>query len=91
MSARDGMRGVSSSPKVTPPGSLIELPPSPPTTGRSLHAPSRNRLAESIRRIQTKPIEGGRIELSPGDFSTTLDRLRESHSDTWGWLQDKAR
>ncbi|KFZ20246.1 hypothetical protein V501_00258 [Pseudogymnoascus sp. VKM F-4519 (FW-2642)] len=84
MSARDGMRGVSPSPKVTPPGSLIELPPSPPSTGRSAHALSRSRLAASVRRIQTEPIEGGRIKLSPGDFSTALDYLRESDPDTWG-------
>lgn len=51
MSARDGMRGVSLSPKVTPPGSLIELPPSPPSIGRSAYAPSRSYLVVSVRWI----------------------------------------
>jgi hypothetical protein len=79
------MRNRPPSPKVTPPGSLIELPPSPPSTGR-LHE-SRGRVEAFVRLIK----RGGSIELSSGDFTTISDRLRETDLRTWGWLQDKPR
>lgn len=79
------MRGAPSSPMVTPPGSLIKLPPYPPSTGR-LDA-SRRRVEAFVRRIK----RGETIELPPGDLPTTLNRLKETDLTTWGWLQDKPR
>lgn len=85
------MIGASSSPKTTPPGSLIKLPPSPPSTG-SLHATSRRRRATALlRALKVKSVEGGIIEVAPGDFAALVKQLRESDLETLGWLEDKAR
>lgn len=85
MSERDGIKDAPPSPKLTPPGSLIELPPSPPSTGR----PDASR--RSVEALAGQIEHGGTIEFPPGDFPAKLDRLKEAHPETWGWLQDKVR
>jgi hypothetical protein len=78
------MRDALPSPKVTPPGSLI-LPPSPLSTGR-LDAPSRG-VEAFVRQVK----RGGIVEIPPSDLPAILNRLKETDSETWGWLQDKPR
>jgi hypothetical protein len=77
--------GGAPSPKVTPPGSQISLPPSPPSTGR-LDASQKagEAFVGQIKR-------GGTIELPSGDFPAKLNRLKETDPKTWGWFKDKAR
>jgi hypothetical protein len=77
------MRDALPSPKVTPPGSLI-LPPSPPSTGKLDASLSLEAFVRQVNR-------GGIIEIPPGDLPAILDRLKETDSETWGWLQDKPR